>query len=107
VNVFYDRKNDVVSIYVDSNDTCSKSRELDVNTVPKQRDIEDVEEAANLLLDMMDLLDNKGNLIGFRVFNASKHYDINLLDAADPEELSQDELNIRQDEKVIGVFKKD
>jgi uncharacterized protein YuzE len=105
VNVFYDRKNDVVSIYLDTKGTSQGVS--DVDTISKQRNIEDVEEAANLLLDMVDLTDDSGNLIGFRVFNASKHYDIGLLDAADPEELSSDELNRRLDEKVIGVFKKD
>jgi uncharacterized protein YuzE len=107
VNVFYDRKNDVVSIYLDLEDASSNINKTEANMINKHRNVADVEEAANLLLDMVDLIDKNGNFIGFRVFNASKHYDISLLDAADPEELSSDELRKKQNEKVIGVFKKD
>jgi uncharacterized protein YuzE len=105
LNVFYDRKNDVVSIYFNAEDQ-DKSVEADnIRDEIKGRNYE-VDEAANLILDMIDLLDDNGKLMGFRVFNASKHYDLQLLEAADVEELSQEELSKRQNERVIGVFDK-
>lgn len=101
LRVAYDIKNDVVSIYFDSDEIVQKSSANNSDIKYKERNYE-VDEAANLILDMIDLLDNKGNFYGFRVFNASRHYDRSLLNSADIEELSKEELLKRPDEKIVA-----
>jgi hypothetical protein len=105
--VTYDRKNDVVSIYFDSNEITDvnsrNSSSEDNNSRTQERNYE-MEEAANLILDMMDLVNSEGQFIGFRVFYASKHYDSSLLNSADEEELTKSELSKRQNEKIIAKF---
>lgn len=101
MRVTYDIKNDVVSIYFDSDEIEQKNSVNGSDKNYNERNYE-IDEAANLILDMIDLFDNKGNFFGFRVFNASKHYDKSLLNSADIEELSKEELSKRPDEKVIA-----
>ena len=103
LRVTYDKKNDVVSIYFDSDEIVEKSSANNSNLKHQKRNYE-MDEAANLILDMIDLFDNKNNFTGFRVFNASKHYDKSLLNSADIEELSNKEMLKRPDEKVIAKF---
>lgn len=104
MNVFYDSKNNVVSMYFDLeenlqlNDNLKSQENLDDKNY-------DSEKAANLIIDMIDLFDGSGKIIGFRVFNASKYYDIELLNAVDTEELSSEELSKKQDEKLIAILK--
>jgi uncharacterized protein YuzE len=104
VNVFYDGKNNVVSMYFN----LEEDLQLD-NNLKTQQNLDgknyDNEKAANLILDMVDLVDEGGKIIGLRVFNASRYYDIELLKAADTEELSQEELNKKQDEKLIAIIR--
>jgi hypothetical protein len=105
--VAYDRKNDVVSIYFDSNeisDVNSNNSSTNGNDSGIQQRSYEVDEAANLILDMIDLVNDKGQFIGFRVFNASKHYDNELLDSADNEELTKNELSKRPNEKIIAKY---
>lgn len=97
----YDTKNDVVSIYFDSDEIVQKNSANSSDIKHNERNYE-MDEAANLILDMIDLFDSKGNFTGFRVFNASKHYDVSLLNSADIEELSREELLKRPDEKIIA-----
>ncbi len=103
MRVTYDKENDVVSIYFDSDEILEKSSVDNPNVKYQERNYE-MDEAASLILDMIDLFDNKNNFTGFRVFNASKHYDKSLLNCADIEELSNKELLKRPDEKVIAKF---
>lgn len=99
----YDKKNDVVSIYFDSDEIVEKNSVNNSDTKYQERNYE-MDEAAALILDMIDLFDNKSNFIGFRVFNASKHYDSSLLDSADIEMLSKEELLKKPEEKIIAKF---
>ena len=103
LEVFYDRKNDVVSVYFNQEEETTLSAADNASSSISKKDYE-VDEAANLILDMIDLTDNKGSLKGFRVFNASRHYDSTLLDCAEVEELSSDEIRRRPSEKVIAKF---
>lgn len=103
LEVFYDRKNDVVSVYFDLEEMKGLKDSKDLRDSAVGRGYE-VDEAANLILDMVDLLDNRGALKGFRVFNASRHYDSSLLGSAEPEELSAEEMRMRASEKVIARF---
>lgn len=103
LRVTYDVKNDVVSIYFDVDEINQKNSVSNSDVKNSERNYE-MDEAANLILDMIDLFDKKGNFTGFRVFNASKHYDVSLLNSADLEELSKEELLKKPDEKVIGKF---
>lgn len=100
MKVYYDKKNDVVTIYLEEEDWPSKVEGRSSREIKRNRAYE-VEEAAGLLLDMVDLIGENGDLKGFRVFNASKYYDLELLNSADIEELSSKELSIRPIEKVI------
>lgn len=103
MKVAYDKKNDVVSVYLEENKAADgeKTKEIEYNADSRKYD---VEEAADLILDMVDLIDKRGNLIGFRVFNASKYYDSELLGHADIESLGEDELKKVQKEKIIAVY---
>lgn len=103
MRVTYDAKNDVVSIYFDADEINQKNSGNNSDIKNQQRNYE-MDEAASLILDMIDLFDKKGKFTGFRVFNASKHYDVGLLNSADPEELTGEELLKKPDEKVIGKF---
>ena len=103
MRVTYDAKNDVVSIYFDADEISQKNSANNSEIKNHERSYE-MDEAASLILDMIDLFDEGGNFTGFRVFNASKHYDTGLLISADPEELSREELLKRPAEKVIGKF---
>lgn len=104
MNVFYDGKNNVVSMYFG----LEENLQLNSSLISKENLEEknyDNEKAANLIIDMVDLFDENGKIIGFRVFNASRYYDIELLNAVDTEELSPEELSKKQDEKLIAVLK--
>lgn len=100
MKVYYDKKNDVVTIYLEKEDSPDHDEDISINMVKENRSYE-VEEAAGLLLDMVDLIGENGSLRGFRVFNASRYYDLELLKSADLEELSFEELSSRPREKVI------
>lgn len=104
MKVYYDKKNDVVTIYLEEEDGPGKVEDKDSREIKENRSY-DVEEAAGLLLDMVDLTDEKGGLKGFRVFNASKYYDLELLNSADLEELSSEELSRKPIEKIIKRIK--
>jgi hypothetical protein len=101
--VTYDKKNDVVSVYFDSDEVVEKNA-INNSDIKYQEKSYEIDEAANLILDMIDLFDNKGNFTGFRVFDASRHYDKSLLSTADPEELSKEEILKKPDEKIITKF---
>lgn len=101
MKVTYDKKNDVVSIYFDSDEIVQRSSVNNSDIELSERNYE-MDEAANLILDMVDLLDDNGNFKGFRVFNASSHYDMSLLNSADNEELTKEELLKKADEKIIA-----
>lgn len=100
LDVFYDRKNDVVSVYFDLEERKNLKDSNDLKVGAANRGYE-VDEAANLILDMVDLLDSRGVFKGFRVFNASRHYDSSLLGSAESEELSAEDMRMRASEKVI------
>ena len=101
MDVFYDRKNDVVSVYFNLEEESNLKQTSDSSEDVSNRDYE-VDEAANLILDMIDIVDHKGNLKGFRVFNASRHYDSALLDCAEPEELEGQEIISQPSERIIA-----
>lgn len=105
MKVSYDRKNDVVTIYLEKEDHLESCADEKSPIAIEERDYE-VEEAAGLLLDMVDILDSNGKLLGFRVFNASNYYDIALLESADHEELGKEELLQRPVERVIKKLPK-
>ncbi|TDT58427.1 hypothetical protein [Fonticella tunisiensis] len=105
MEVFYDRKNDVVSIYFDLQGESGIIEENGLSKSKSEREYE-IDEAASLVLDMVDLVDEDGNLKGFRVFNASKHYDVTLLNCAEFEELSQEEMRKMPQEKIVARFYK-
>lgn len=102
----YDKENDVVSMYFDCDEAVEKNAVKNSDIECQEKSYE-IDEAANLILDMIDLFDNKGNFTGFRVFDASKHYDKNLLITADAEELSMEEILKKPDEKIIAKFTED
>lgn len=103
LKVAYDKKNDIVSVYLEENEASDGevTKEMEYNADSRKYD---VEEAADLILDMVDIVDKKGNFMGFRVFNASKYYDSELLGHADIESLGEDELKKVQKEKIIAVY---
>jgi len=104
LKVAYDKNNDVVSVYLNKEEILETKSTEDVPHF-ENRNYE-IEEAADLILDMVDLTAEGGNFIGFRVFNASKYYDLELLTHADAESLSEKELKKLQSEKVIAVYDK-
>lgn len=104
LRVAYDSKNDVISMYLEVGETNSAEMNSDRASVISEERNYDVEEAAGLILDMVDLKDEKGNFTGFRVFNASRYYDLELLKHADCEELDKKQLNRPSMEKVIAVY---
>ncbi|WDC84483.1 hypothetical protein PL321_01465 [Caloramator sp. mosi_1] len=101
MKVYYDRVHDIVSLYFDMEDV-EESVSCDDNTNKIKRDY-DFDEAASLILDMVDVFDKNGRCVGFRVFNASKYYDINLLNSAEEEVLSEENVKLPED-KVIARF---
>lgn len=103
LKVSYDRKHDVVSIYFDKKEEAAVEKSSSVDADLSQRDYE-IDEAAGLILDMVDLVDGNGRVTGFRVFNASKYYDLELLKCADPEVLEEKELLKIPEEKVIAQY---
>lgn len=103
MKVAYDKKNDVVSVYLEGNEAEGSKGTVEKEYTEDSRKY-DVEEAADLILDMVDIIDNKGNFMGFRVFNASKYYDSELLGHADIECLNENELKKYQKEKIIAVY---
>ncbi|KMT22761.1 hypothetical protein [Clostridium cylindrosporum] len=103
MKVCYDREKDIVSIYFEENvknedNTFIKKQE---NTSTSSN-LYDSEKAANLILDTVDIVSNS-SIVGFRVFNASKYYDRELLNVADEENLSDAEASLRPSEKVIAT----
>lgn len=110
MKVTYDKLNDIVSMYYEEEESKGNSvheNEISMGEVEDAERKYEVEEAANLILDTIDLFDKKGKCIGFRVFNASSHYDDILLSVADPEELSKAELKKKPNEKVIAKYSSD
>ncbi len=103
LKVYYDRMHDIVSLYFEMEDSevCASYSE---DTSEIKRDF-DFDEAASLILDMVDIVDKNGKCIGFRVFNASKYYDENLLNSAEEEVLSEENVKLPKD-KVIARFSK-
>jgi hypothetical protein len=100
LEVFYDRKNDVVSVYFNLNEETNLKSSGNLDEELSSRDY-DIDEAANLILDMIDIVDVAGNLKGFRVYNASKYYDPSMLECAESEELSGNDIVRKPSEKVI------
>lgn len=105
MKVAYDKNNDVVSVYLNQEEILETKSTEDAPHF-ENRNYE-IEEAADLILDMVDLVDDGGNFIGFRVFNASKYYELELLKQADAENLTEKELKKLQNEKVIAVYDKE
>lgn len=101
MKVCYDRKNDVVSLYFEDENIQSTNLQSSNCEINNNYSFQD---AAFLILDMVDILDDKGNCVGFRVFNASSYYDIELLNTADSEELDISALK-RPSHKVIAKVK--
>ena len=102
LKVCYDSINDVVSVYYNQEDIDEGSAESCTGE-NKTGDEYSADDAANLIIDTLDIY-NEGKQIGFRVFNASRHYDKELLMHADKEYLSGDELRKMPREKVIARF---
>ncbi len=106
LKVCYDKSHDIVSIYFEDD---FKSSEKNIENI-KEKDLDasnvyNSEKAANLILDTVDII--KGDsVVGFRVFNASKYYDIELLNLADEEILTDNDIE-KPLEKVIGVVTKE
>ncbi|EYE89029.1 hypothetical protein Q428_05055 [Fervidicella metallireducens AeB] len=104
MRVCYDKKHDVVSIYYESySEISTETSNYDEAQIGNRT--YEPETAANLIIDMVDLIDSNGNLKGFRVFNASKYYSIELLNYAESEELSEGDLNLMTNERVIMKLK--
>lgn len=103
MRITYDSINDIVSAYFDV-ENADEGKPKALASAPNVERSYEVDEAADLILDMLDLTDNKGNFIGFRVFNASKHYELDLLNHADKEELPKSELEKLSKEKVIAKY---
>jgi hypothetical protein len=102
LKVCYDNINDVVSVYYQMDD--KEERSCDDSSKEDTRDGGySTDEAANLIIDTLDIYEG-GKQIGFRVFNASKHYDMELLMHADKEILSKEELKKIPNEKIIAKF---
>lgn len=99
LKVCYDRKNDVVSVYFE--DERVNVDEYSQNKIEQNQKEYSFDEAASLILDMVDILDENGSCLGFRVFNASNYYDVNLLNSADYEELDMGSIK-RPEDKVIA-----
>ena len=106
LKVCYDKSHDIVSIYFEDDFKSSEKNtenieEKDLNT----SNVYNSEKAANLILDTVDII-KEDSVVGFRVFNASKYYDIELLSLADEEILTDSDVK-KPIEKVIGVVTKD
>lgn len=108
MKVCYDREKDIVSIYfeedfqeINNKDLLSKEE-----NASESSNVYNSEKAANLILDTVDITSN-GKAVGFRVFNATKYYDSELLSAADEESLDIDEIDNRPSEKVIATVTKE
>ncbi|MCX7694142.1 MAG: hypothetical protein N2Z71_00265 [Caloramator sp.] len=103
MKVCYDRVHDIVSLYFDMEEVeVSVSCSENINEMKRDYDFD---EAASLILDMVDIVDKNGKCIGFRVFNASKYYDINLLNSAEEEVLSEENTKLPEDKVIARVSK--
>lgn len=103
LKVCYDRVHDIVSLYFDMEEAeVSVSCSENINEMKRDYDFD---EAASLILDMVDIVDKNGKCIGFRVFNASKYYDINLLNSAEEEVLSEENTKLPEDKIIARVSK--
>lgn len=108
MKVCYDREKDIVSIYFEEDFQEKNNKDLlskEENT-SESSNVYNSEKAANLILDTVDIISN-GKAIGFRVFNATKYYDSELLKAADEESLNISEIDNRPSEKVIATVTKE
>lgn len=101
LKVCYDRKNDIVSVYFE--DERASVEECDVKNIEQSQNQYSFDEAASLILDMVDIIDENGSLLGFRVFNASNYYDVDLLNSADYEELDMTSIKRPQDKVIARV----
>lgn len=101
LKVCYDRKNDIVSVYFE--DERVSVEECDVRNIEQGQKEYSFDEAASLILDMVDIIDENGSLLGFRVFNASNYYDVDLLNSADYEELDMTSIKRPQDKVIARV----
>jgi len=101
LKVYYDRVHDVVSLYLEKEDTNTSPKNYSKTVALEVERQYSFDEAASLLLDMVDILDSEGNFMGFRVFNASRYYDLDLLNSADEEILDESNLK-RPDDKIIA-----
>lgn len=108
VRVGYDSKKDIVSIYFDEDVKGDGTSAPDTkqDNVTLESNVYDSEKAANLILDTVDIVVN-GSVSGFRVLNASKYYDKELLSVADSENLLGSDVVNRPSEKVIATISKE
>lgn len=94
---------DIVSLYFEMEDAeVSVSYSKETNEIKRDYDFE---EAASLILDMVDIVDKNGKCIGFRVYNASKYYDADLLNSAEEEILSEENAKLPKDKVIARVSK--
>lgn len=108
MKVCYDKNKDIVSIYFEDKME-GKRRKTPQGASEdslESSNIYNTEAAANLILDTVDIV-SKGFIIGFRVFNASKYYDRELLNVADMEILDSEEISNKPLEKVIATITKE
>ncbi|MCX7950338.1 MAG: hypothetical protein N2594_00100 [Clostridiales bacterium] len=101
MKVCYDRKNDIVSVYFE--DERVSVEEYGVKNIEQSQKEYSFDEVASLILDMVDIIDENGSLLGFRVFNASNYYDVDLLNSADYEELDMTSIKRPQDKVIARV----
>lgn len=101
LKVCYDRKNDVVSVYFE--DERVSVEEYGTKSIDNNQKEYSFDEAASLILDMVDIIDENGSFLGFRVFNASSYYDVDLLNSADYEELDMSSIKRPQDKVIARV----
>lgn len=111
MKVCYDNQRDIVSIYFEEESevkekNCSNNLDVEEENTFTSSNVYNTEKAANLILDTVDIVSN-GTIVGFRVFNASKYYDTQLLSVADKEELKDVNLLNRPVEKVIATVTKE
>lgn len=108
LKVCYDKEKDIVSIYFEED---SKEQAKDNFNIKEEKDnsssnVYNTEKAANLILDTVDIVSNS-SIVGFRVFNASKYYDSELLNVADKEVLTERDVLVKPKEKVIATVTKE
>lgn len=109
MKVCYDKEKDIVSIYFEENFNSEENKKEFLGAKEENLNsskVYDTEKAANLILDTVDIISND-LVIGFRVFNASKYYDKELLEVADQEILDIKDMDNKPLEKVIATVTKE